>query len=623
MAFFNEFPFTRTYDSDLGWLIRRIQEVAQIVDEYVSLNSIQFADPINWNITSQYPRLTIVLDNQGNAYISRQPVPAGVPLSNEDYWTEIYSTVKVLESIRGNIAHDNGDLDTASELIADGNLFWYAGNLYIAVGDIAAGNRFVEGTNCRPLTVDEKINLVAQAIDDAIAQEAQAREDADNVLGDQITAETQARESADTSLENQINAETQARESAVDAINTRIDNLKGSIYYNVKDYGAKGDGVTDDTQAFKDTIAAAKTTRGVVFIPDTSEFYLISDVLALGRNSYIMGEKEAEIHFTGSNLFSVSGYYGSIENLVISGNTTNSAIFFDLDTAIVYIWRFRHLHIMNCVHGFYDDVTGSAYIVDCIFDDVNCDYTYGTQFLSNRSRGFITMRNFKVDNTENLRDITWHSIEIRDVIGLEMEEVDVVGPVTRGSYQVTQFQNVWGIRIFGEASGTASIWLSRVLVDTTPINGIIVANINYINGNYIETFTVAGTGMLFENCNDINLTNILARGGQGLTYAAAQSNALSFNTCVRLNVSNVLLEAFTGNGLVLYDTLYALISNLQINNNHAGYIEAGNSNYNIISGGNIKGNTLGNVVQVGAQSCLMGVVINDATHINQLGPYTL
>lgn len=32
MAFFNEFPHTRTYDSDLAWLIKRMKEVLSRMD---------------------------------------------------------------------------------------------------------------------------------------------------------------------------------------------------------------------------------------------------------------------------------------------------------------------------------------------------------------------------------------------------------------------------------------------------------------------------------------------------------------------------------------------------------------------------------------------------------------
>lgn len=44
----------------------------------------------------------------------------------------------------------------------------------------------------------------------------------------------------------------------------------GTIIYNVKAYGAKGDGVTDDTTSVQAAITAAKTKGGVVFFPPGS-----------------------------------------------------------------------------------------------------------------------------------------------------------------------------------------------------------------------------------------------------------------------------------------------------------------------------------------------------------------
>ena len=65
--------------------------------------------------------------------------------------------------------------------------------------------------------------------------------------------------------------------------------------YNVKDYGAKGDGVTDDTQAFKNALAAAKncvnqaTCYGyTVYVPKGK--YLIKDSLELGPTVGLVGE---------------------------------------------------------------------------------------------------------------------------------------------------------------------------------------------------------------------------------------------------------------------------------------------------------------------------------------------
>lgn len=44
-----------------------------------------FADPIQWSNKNTYEPLTIVL-NEGNSYTSRQYVPAGIDIGNEDFW---------------------------------------------------------------------------------------------------------------------------------------------------------------------------------------------------------------------------------------------------------------------------------------------------------------------------------------------------------------------------------------------------------------------------------------------------------------------------------------------------------------------------------------------------------
>ena len=44
-----------------------------------------FAEPAEWNVNSTYEPLTIVL-NEGNSYTSKQYVPVGVQIDNEEYW---------------------------------------------------------------------------------------------------------------------------------------------------------------------------------------------------------------------------------------------------------------------------------------------------------------------------------------------------------------------------------------------------------------------------------------------------------------------------------------------------------------------------------------------------------
>lgn len=56
------------------------------VREYVGARYVPlFADPLQWSNTRTYEPLTIVI-NQGNSYTSRQFVPTGIDISNEDFW---------------------------------------------------------------------------------------------------------------------------------------------------------------------------------------------------------------------------------------------------------------------------------------------------------------------------------------------------------------------------------------------------------------------------------------------------------------------------------------------------------------------------------------------------------
>lgn len=86
MAYFNEFPHTRTYDSDLGWLIESVKEVIERVDNY---NEISFASPLDWSAASSYPLATIVR-NGNTLYIAKENVPAGIDINNTNYWEQLF-----------------------------------------------------------------------------------------------------------------------------------------------------------------------------------------------------------------------------------------------------------------------------------------------------------------------------------------------------------------------------------------------------------------------------------------------------------------------------------------------------------------------------------------------------
>lgn len=134
MSFF-EFPHTRTYDNDLGWLIKKIGEMATKLDNFVNFNAIKYADPIEWNIARQYEANTVVIDPlDGTAYISTNPVPNGVDIGNTDYWTPIFNYGENMNQLRAELEQMIADLEddvkitsgvvhkTVTDMIADKTL---------------------------------------------------------------------------------------------------------------------------------------------------------------------------------------------------------------------------------------------------------------------------------------------------------------------------------------------------------------------------------------------------------------------------------------------------------------------------------------------------------------------
>lgn len=141
-------------------VLARMNEVEQMVP----LSVITYANPIQWNITTQYAKNTVVIDPAtGTAYLSVQPVPSGVLIDNTDYWIPVFSLRDLIDEYKHAIA--NVELKVAQpagQHIASGQLFWIDDTLYQSTVDMPADTVVIPGTsgNCLPVTVDEKLRMI-------------------------------------------------------------------------------------------------------------------------------------------------------------------------------------------------------------------------------------------------------------------------------------------------------------------------------------------------------------------------------------------------------------------------------------------------------------------------------
>lgn len=159
---FNEYPYRNLTDLNLDFILKAIKTFQNELSNFVNFNTIKYADPIQWNITTQYEANTVVIDGTtGNAYLSTQAVPSGVALSNTDYWTVIFNYATQLDSLREQIAAANEETSTtATGARAVGDLVWLNGRLAAVTAAMIAGDSYVENSNFEFTTIEELIKNV-------------------------------------------------------------------------------------------------------------------------------------------------------------------------------------------------------------------------------------------------------------------------------------------------------------------------------------------------------------------------------------------------------------------------------------------------------------------------------
>lgn len=122
----------------------------------------------------------------------------------------------------------------------------------------------------------------------------------DQDVADAVAGEAALREAADQGLQDQIDA-LPTTTNVAEAIAAAKEAYIMERDFNVRDFGAVGDGVTDDTQAFRDCISymdsvADDTNKCMLWAVVPPGQYVITDQIVLGDNMGIKGTWAMRLH---------------------------------------------------------------------------------------------------------------------------------------------------------------------------------------------------------------------------------------------------------------------------------------------------------------------------------------
>lgn len=153
------------YDDSISYY-EMVSKVIEVMQQYIETSSISYADPIQWDITKQYPRNTVVVTVNGDGYLSTQPVPIGIDIDNEDYWTKIGNFSELWGSVKLAITPVDEKLKTTASANRNINdLVWLNNDLYVITKAMDAGTRYIEGTNCKKTDIGEQLKDLNTKVD--------------------------------------------------------------------------------------------------------------------------------------------------------------------------------------------------------------------------------------------------------------------------------------------------------------------------------------------------------------------------------------------------------------------------------------------------------------------------
>lgn len=171
MGLFERFPYTNFHELNAGWMLQVMKELEAAWEEFTAGNSLTFADPLTYDASKSYAKNTIVLDSNGNAYISLKAVAAGIGLSNTEYWLMVFDYEAFIEKVNKNFTENYyRNEDRARYALSVGQWLTYNDVLCKVIAPISYDDLLELGVNIEAFTLEDFIKAFMQSANQMIQQ---------------------------------------------------------------------------------------------------------------------------------------------------------------------------------------------------------------------------------------------------------------------------------------------------------------------------------------------------------------------------------------------------------------------------------------------------------------------
>jgi hypothetical protein len=378
-------------------------------------------------------------------------------------------------------------------------------------------------------------------------------------------------------------------------------------FINVKDFGATGTALTDDTSAIQAAINAAElkattsSNRGaVVYFPEGQ--YLVTSTLTIKENRVALRGAGSYL----SQLVRNTNYGNTIEVQKVSGGTLQilekieiSELSFFHDTGSVAMTS-AHLLVTAVTHGRFNelDINNGRFGV-LVYGCVDVQF-YGCNIIGSSAGG--TSNSF---TGMLLTHASESGFPVGSVVPLPTQisvtECEIFGPLNSGWEYALIINAAEDVTISNSYLGNSKLY--NVFLQQTADNYIIL-EVNFTNGTYIDGAGLdsvrieglAGDGSTY--IGSINFDSIDIKGQSGQTtgsgiFVDGTVRAGSYpQACRNLRISNCRIGDYDDNGIWIVGCENATISN------------------NIIGGNNYNNTSSGRGILLGATASRVSMVGN-------------
>ncbi|MBR7092931.1 MAG: right-handed parallel beta-helix repeat-containing protein [Clostridia bacterium] len=336
--------------------------------------------------------------------------------------------------------------------------------------------------------------------------------------------------------------------------------IRSSAAGNPMWFGAKGDGVTDDTEAFK----TAWKVFNQLDVPYTEAGYVITSIDTF-KNMALRGSSHEKTILVASprtyKLFNVIGGDLSVSHIefrMAAAPKYSSAFYFD--TATSYI---ENVYITDC--DFYDaynaftDARAENVMMFMHFEDINCYDARCSTFDIQDFEGFVFMKRMYIDNSNSYAK---HGVEpfaaflIDDVRGDNFEDITVIGANTGSEKEI-------GFHVPGAVAMMSALSWKRVTIRNMGGYGIVFGQV--ILSEIVDSQILhCGGGVCAEGLLEVQIDNLTVDGNQDSSLGL---DGIFFNNTVYSHLTNVVSKNNGGNGLRLNNSNYNLVKDSEFSNN--------------------------------------------------------